>query len=105
MSDYEIDERGFITSPGKFESEPRFVPHFWNQYLDGGADEDIAGVLLFEVTAEDVATFPELEQVHGVALEEMENGFVSCKCFETREAWEALIARLEDIPVDDGEEF
>ena len=65
-----------IADPGKFEGEPRYVLHFWDIYLDGGADEDDGQVLEFYVSLEDRAQFPELGQQSTVKLVETEQGFV-----------------------------
>lgn len=68
-------ENGVIRSPGKFEGEAVYVPYFWDVYLDGGADEDDGEVLVFYVSDEDRATFPEL-QGPTVMLRQLDNGFV-----------------------------
>lgn len=52
IATYNVDERGIIRSPGKFEGEQVFAPYFWEAYLDGGADEDDGNVLTFSVTHE-----------------------------------------------------
>ena len=58
---------GRIRSPGKFEGEPVWVPHFYDAILDGAASEEgggsDTGVLawsILRVTDEDKAEFPEL---------------------------------------------
>lgn len=66
---------GRIVSPGKFEGEPVYAPHFWEALLDGFADEDGA-VAWFDVTDEDRAEFPELQGIDRVSLETDDNGFV-----------------------------
>jgi hypothetical protein len=75
-AEYEIDSYGIIRSPGKFEGEPRYVPYFWEAYLNGMADDDDGTVLTFHVTAEDRKMFPELRGVRNVYLEESDQGFV-----------------------------
>ena len=67
---------GVIQDPGKFESEPVYVPYFWEFYLDGCADEDDGDVLTFDVDAEDRAQFPELVGVRQVFLWQTDQGFI-----------------------------
>ena len=76
LKDYRVDERGVIRSPGKFEGEMLYVPHFWEAYLDGGADRDDGTTLGFDVTAEDKREFPELKGRRTVRLRVREDGFV-----------------------------
>jgi hypothetical protein len=75
-AEYEIDSRGIIRSPGKFEGEPRYVPYFYEVFMNGMADDDDGVVLTFRVTAEDRKMFPELRGVRNVYLEESDQGFV-----------------------------
>jgi hypothetical protein len=75
-ADYEIDSHGIIRSPGKFEGEPRYVPYFWDAYLNGMADDDDGVTLTFDVNDDDRKLFPELEGVKHVYLEESDQGFV-----------------------------
>jgi hypothetical protein len=77
LGDYEVRD-GKIRSPGKFEGECRYVPYFWDVFLEGGTctehDDD---VLEFEVDAqEDVGLFPELAGRKAVFLKEDDQGFV-----------------------------
>lgn len=65
-----------VQRPGKFEGESRYIPYFWEQYLDGGADEDDGTTLTFRVTDEDKELFPELKGRKAVKLMEREDGFV-----------------------------
>ena len=65
-----------VSGPGKFEGEPRYVPYFWDAYLDGFADRDDGKVLGFDVTAEDKVKFPELGKRRTVKLIETDQGFV-----------------------------
>jgi len=74
--DYKVDSRGMITSPGKFEGQCRYVPYFWDVFLDGFADADDGKVLSFYVTAEDKKMFPELRRRKAVKLVETDQGFV-----------------------------
>ncbi|HEX8838167.1 MAG TPA: hypothetical protein VF748_14595 [Candidatus Acidoferrum sp.] len=71
-----IVSSGRIMTPGKFELEALYVPYFWDEYLNGGADEDDGTVLTFYVTDEDRAEFPELAERAVVKLLETDSGFV-----------------------------
>ena len=82
LKQYTVDERGTIRSPGKFEAEPLYTPHFWDAVLNGEAEdhEEPDGTLwaILDVTPEDRDQFPELAD-HGitaVALMETGDGFV-----------------------------
>jgi hypothetical protein len=75
IADYEDMARG----PGKFEGEPRYVPYFWE--MDSSAyemegDEFEGYTFTYEVTADDIALFPELKDRKSVSLIEREDGFV-----------------------------
>lgn len=59
--DYRIRD-GRIRSFGKFEMERRYMPLFYEIYLDGLADELPGGVLSVEVVAADRKNFPELKR-------------------------------------------
>jgi hypothetical protein len=72
MAEYEEDTRG----PGKFEGEARYVPYYWEIFLDGGADRDDGKILSFNVSAEDKENFPELKRRKVIKLYEREDGFV-----------------------------
>jgi hypothetical protein len=74
-SEYHV-ENGIIKSPGKFEGEPIYAPHFYEIYLNGCADEDDGNVLTFEVNDEDRCAFPELIDVSKVIMSESEQGFI-----------------------------
>lgn len=61
---------------GRFEGERRYVPYFWEQYLEGGADDDDGKVLTFRIIDEDRSLFPELKGRQTVRLCQMDTGFV-----------------------------
>lgn len=73
--EYENDGT-YITSPGKFEGEPRYVPYLWDQIMRGGADEDDGSTLKFIINDEDRAIYQELAGVEYVRLWEDDVGFV-----------------------------
>ena len=86
--DYDVGEHGLIDSPGKFQGEAAYVPHFWMLGLDGGADEDtyweaengdeMTPVFVFHLTDADRTRWPQLANVERLELWEAENGFVFC---------------------------
>lgn len=69
-------EGGIIRSPGQFEGEPLYLPHFWEIYLNGFADRDNGRVLGFDVTVEDKEQFPELKRRRTVKLYQDDQGFI-----------------------------
>ena len=74
---YDVDTSGRITSPGKFEGEMIYVPHFWYIGLDGFADRDNGKVFGFDISADDRSEFPELgSKRRTVKLMERDDGFV-----------------------------
>jgi hypothetical protein len=74
--DFRINERGRITSPGKFEGEMCYVPYYWEIYLNGFADRDDGQVLGFDISAEDKFLFPMLRKRRTVKLYARDDGFV-----------------------------
>ena len=80
LNAYHVDPHsGVIRSPGKFEGEMLYVPHFWEIYLDGFSDRDDGRIIGFDLTAEDKAEFPELKGKRTVRLFQRDDGFV-CEC-------------------------
>jgi hypothetical protein len=75
-SQYTVNQNGRITTPGRFEGEMLYVPHFWEVYLDGFADRDNGTILGFDVTADDKREFPELGRRRTVKLYQRDDGFV-----------------------------
>ena len=77
-SAYEIDRRGRIVSPGKFEGCRLYVPYFWDKVLEGWQDdEDEDGTPVFFITVDDRREFPEIPQnVKQIRLVERDDGFV-----------------------------
>lgn len=75
MQDY-CTANGIITSPGKFEGEPLYVVAFWDAYLNGCTDDDVDGMLVFNLTNEDWQEWPELNGCKELRLFESDTGFV-----------------------------
>ena len=86
---YTVNEHGIIISPGKFEGEMLYVPYLWSAVLEGYGEDEFAddedGELIasyVEITDNDRAEFPELENAVEARLSEDSQGFVWC---ETRD--------------------
>ena len=80
---YKTNERGLITSPGKFENEMIYVPYFYDFILDGCSDEtedDEGGTPIdyFDITPEDLGQFPELKGIKRISIQTDDQGFVWC---------------------------
>lgn len=80
---YDINEQGIITSPGKFEREMYYAVSFWNSTLDGFCDRDEMSddgtlVAIFDIRLHDIEQYPELEGSTELRIWEDENGFVFC---------------------------
>lgn len=83
LKDYETDKNGIITSPGKFESEMRYVPYFWNMTMEGWTDDffdEGTWISHLKITKEDAQEFEELKHDVGshCYMEETETGFIYC---------------------------
>jgi hypothetical protein len=65
-----------VSHPGKFEGENAYIPFYWNEYLNGCADDDDGEILTFNVEQGDKVIFPELEGIEQVKLMETDQGFV-----------------------------
>jgi hypothetical protein len=80
--EYQINENGVITSPGKFEGEMYYAVYFWNASLEGMCDDTIwwsdTEVSVFNVNETDKVGMPELNDVETVKVWEDEQGFVHC---------------------------
>lgn len=91
LENYDVDKYGIITSPGKFEGEMLFVPHFYDVYLNGGAD-DCGKYVSIEITAEDRAEFPEIpKRLRKIQLIITSTGFVCWKRM-LMNFWNSLVA-------------
>jgi hypothetical protein len=70
---------GFIQNPGKFERQPRWLPHMWDMVLDGyGDDEENDGEIVTKLAVlfEDVQKYPELERIGVIEIWETNEGFI-----------------------------
>ena len=77
-----IKEGSIILTPGKFEMEMSYVPHFWDVVMNGGGEEVGDGVVRIKVTDEDRKEYPDLVKLNRdeIFLWESPDGFV----FETK---------------------
>ena len=93
---YELNDNRFgnsyITSPGKFQGEPVWAPHFYEKSLDGCAEElsfmeDGCGefAALVDVDLEDKKEWPELFDAECVLITENDQGFVSARFLKSEE--------------------
>lgn len=86
LSNYKTDS-GMITSPGKFEGEPVWLPYLWECVGNGEAAleyerDDGAYVSVMGISHADAMLFPELKPFvgHDIELWESESGFVYWRC-------------------------
>jgi len=79
LSQFKVDEHGIIRDPGKFEGEMIYSPYFYDLCMDGACDqEDYDGDTLlsyFDISAEDIKEFPELEEIKRIVCWESDQGF------------------------------
>ena len=78
MSNYKI-QKNTIMTPGKLFGQPYWTAHFWEQASQGLADARERGAYIFDITKEDVDSFPELMYYDIVRLIEDRQGFVSAE--------------------------
>jgi len=79
---FNVDDHGLITDPGKFEREPWWVPYYWN--MDGEDDSYFSGpegveveIRVFYVSEGKVIKFSDLNEGDVVHLWEDDLGFVN----------------------------
>jgi hypothetical protein len=92
---FTIRTDGRIADLGKFESEQLYVPAFWDAALSGGYTQDVNNVFFFQLDDTDRATWPELSDVAAIALEENDQGFVTCTTFGTMADYLDAVERME----------
>jgi hypothetical protein len=87
-----------VSHPGKFEREEIYAPYFYEQLLDGCADDyDVDGTLysVMVVTDEDKELFPELSNVFAVLCHESAQGFFYCETLDSKEEYDRKVDILE----------
>jgi hypothetical protein len=98
---YNTNEINCITSPGKYEGEPLYVPYLWEQYGFGQGFETISThtetVEVIKVYNDMIEEFPELEGVEYVSLSEDNQGFVHSEALESDDELEELEERAENL--------
>lgn len=77
LKDYTVSPLypSMINSPGTFEGEQIYMPHFYNIYLSGFADET-GRYISVKVTPEDRLEFPELKRRKRIRFIISDQGFV-----------------------------
>ena len=102
----ETDAHGHtrIRTLGKFQSEPAYTPHYWDQLLNGCADEDAHGSAFFVVSDEDRVQFPELKDVYGIAIYENTTGFVDSYRLKTQKDYADAVRNCEEMEAAESEE-
>lgn len=84
VHDYKVNAAGTITSPGKFEGEPSWVPYLWAQEDDVAFDDGSSVVFrAFRILPEDRKRYPALKGVFAAVLAETDDGFVTGHTFTT----------------------
>jgi hypothetical protein len=78
---YQLDAKGIVLSPGKFEGEPWYVVALWNLALEGCADREVHDgtqlISCFEIDAEIVAMCGNGHRLgQYICVWERDNGFV-----------------------------
>ena len=78
LKQYSINEDGVILSPGKFEGEMLYMPHFWEAYLNGESNTLQDGSLSIPIESGEREMFPELgsKRRKVVRFNIDDNGFV-----------------------------
>ena len=69
-------QNGIIKNPGQFDGEPIYLPHYWDIYLNGGADRDNGQIIGFDISADDKLEFPELKNRRTIRMIQTESGFI-----------------------------
>jgi len=69
-------ENGIIRDPGQFQGQCRYVPYYWDLYMQGVADRDNGRILGFDISPKDRKIFPELKRRRTVKLIKDDQGFV-----------------------------
>lgn len=77
MKHYRTDAHGRIISPGAFEGEMIYLPHYWEAFMDGMVDFERGDVLGFYIEDDERREFPELgKRRRTVKLYQRSDGFI-----------------------------
>jgi len=77
--EFDIDARGIITNPCKFEGESLATPFYYDLMLDGEGD-------IIEIESSDRSAFDIEDRYNFVLVLESNDGFISLAYFEDRES-------------------
>ena len=107
--EFDYDQYGLITNPGKFEREPVYVPYYWTIAMHGGSDETLfqgeTFFELFSVTPIEKVFFPDLKEVKTVMIWADSQGFAHCGLDEDIEELKASILEDDECWLDDYEDI
>lgn len=91
LQQYDVNDRGIITTSGKFEGEPLWAPYFY-EFASDGEELSFEGsgdyISLIEISEEDRREFPELPGGKYIYLVESMGGFVYVSCISEKAAEE-----------------
>lgn len=87
LENFNMDKDGIITDPGKFEGESIIIPYFYNEILEGSADDDFEEEHGIIIEKEDREAYPQhiFSQDYGVVLKITDDGFVKGKILSKAE--------------------
>lgn len=81
-AEFKTSEDGVILSPGKFEGEMVYAPHYYGRIIEGDGEEkelpDGSYSTFFEVTDEERQEFPELGDIQVVECYQNDAGQFFC---------------------------
>jgi len=68
LADYDWNEQGIITSPGKFQGQMIYMPAAWDIYMNGFSDDEYDEHEVLVSTVEiDSTDWPEVKRDHRLA--------------------------------------
>jgi hypothetical protein len=77
LKQYDVNEHGIITSPGKFEGEMLYMPHFYDLYMNGMYNSNDDGSFSIPIEKREKEMFPEIgKRKRVINFDIDENGFV-----------------------------
>jgi predicted nucleic acid-binding Zn-ribbon protein len=104
IDDYDVDESGVITTPGRFEGGMIYEPYFWDTITNASSDydiEDTDGIVhsMVSIMQEEYGYFPELVEdgkpAECIHMYVDENGFVFSELI-SRDMWDEFESSIED---------
>jgi hypothetical protein len=76
---WQVSQHGTISSPGKYEGQPAYVPAFWDVASEADRGEELPGGgywVEFKLSPVDTSDWPELAGRATLRLAELEDGSV-----------------------------